>query len=71
MVSVCLLHGVQSFNRLKSMEELRSLLGGVVDVEAALAFVRVRFHVEDMGPVSVGAQYNFDMRGIVKCKPLG
>lgn len=71
MVSVCLLHGVQSFNRLKSMEELRSLLGGVVDVEAALAFVRVRFRVEDMGPVSVGAQYNFDMRGIVKCKPLG
>ncbi len=68
--SVCHLHGLKMYWRIRTGSTLPAELRDLIDLNAPLVGVRVTFMQESATGISVGTFVNFDMRGVVKCRPF-
>lgn len=68
--SVCRLFAEKTFQTLVKNSNIRSKSAEILDIDAPLTDVRVHFKPKSEETTRfVGTQINFDMRGIVKCRP--
>lgn len=68
--SLCYLYGQPTYSRMQSDRAFLETAGLFLDMNAPLVGVRVSFFHSKPRPISIGQSWNFDMTGILKCKPL-
>ncbi|MFY0661802.1 MAG: hypothetical protein JXR15_15015 [Shimia sp.] len=69
--SLCHVYGQREYARLQGSKELRYAAKGLFDLDAELVAVRVSFAFGGQNGLSHAVNRDFDMRGIVKCRPFG
>lgn len=67
--SLCQRYGKSSYARMQSDHAFIEATNNLIDLNAPLVGVRVSFRRKTDGPVAVAWHSNFDMSGIVKCRP--
>ncbi|WP_299418604.1 hypothetical protein [uncultured Shimia sp.] len=69
--SLCHVYGQREFERLHGASEFQRAANGLFDLDAPLVAVRVSFAFGGGDGLSSAVNRDFDMRGIVKCRPFG
>lgn len=69
--SLCHVYGQHEYERLQGASGFRRAANGLFDLDAALVAVRVSFAFGNGDGLSRAVNRDFDMRGIVKCRPVG